>query len=206
MSTALRPNALFRLAQKMRAWAWLRRLTHSVRPTIARNTSSAVEYLVAKGNLYRPLIGQLRSGIIRFHPIRVIDINSDPRIVSPDFVYECAWFTRYCFTVQGPDRAAALLAGFPGFIAARLPPRACARKTIHLLWDSSTPISPDLLRHLTAVSKDVNIKLVVFAVDSQVAEIGKMMEEVCPDEAQTKPRPTPVALLTNWLLRKLKNK
>ncbi|MDD5679219.1 MAG: hypothetical protein PHW60_14705 [Kiritimatiellae bacterium] len=136
----------------------------------------------------------IRSGTLEFRPAIILDASSEQDF-NQDFIFECAWFNRYCFTVEGLNRSAALLGEFRKFIAERMVPRAAAAKTVNVFWDFPAAMNPGLLRPLAVFSSDVNIKLIVFAADGQIAEIGKWVEEVCPDEGPPHAYPSLLAFL-----------
>lgn len=136
----------------------------------------------------------IRSGTIEFCPKIVLDVSSE-KAFDQDFIFECAWFNRYGFTVAGLNRSTALLTELLKFIKARMVPRAAAAKTVHILWDFPTPMNPALLHPLAVFAREVNIKLIVFAADAQIAETGKWVEEVCPDEVPPHTYPSLFALV-----------
>lgn len=137
-----------------------------------------------------------RNSIFEFYQVRIIDTTAQPRLAGPHFICECAWFDRYCFTTRGLDQSLALVSAFRRFISERIPPRASAAKTIHLLWNLREPPDPKLLHPLAVFSKEVNVKLVILAGDSQIAAISPWVEEICPDEVPPLNRPTLIAWLT----------
>ncbi|MBU4198443.1 MAG: hypothetical protein KJ919_00765, partial [Verrucomicrobia bacterium] len=206
----IRPYFLFQLASRIgrisiagrslkSRLAWPRSLALVCRlgSTVGRGVGGGIRLLLRGIGLplqwlWNP---QFRNGIIEFHPVQVIQATSGPQSPGYNFIFECAWYNRYCFTVTGPEHSTALVAAFRQFLGERLPPRASASTTINLLWNCRTPLSPDLLHPLAVFSKEVNIKLMVFAADVQIAEIGKWVEEICPDEAPPPAHPSLLALL-----------
>lgn len=183
------------LWNQLTAMAWWRRVVGIAWSPIGRVIHLAGGYGCQAGRPFRRLSTQFRNGIIEFHPVQIIPAISGPQSPSHNFIFECAWYNRYCFTVAGPERSTALVAAFRQFLGERLPPRASASTTIHLLWNCRTPLNPDLLQPLAVFSKEVNIKLMVFAAAAHIAEIGKWVEEVCPDEAPPRVHPSLLAFV-----------
>jgi len=189
------------LWNKLMAMAWWRRAAGAVWSPISPVIRQAGEYGLRAWRPLRRLLAQCRNGTIECQPVQVIPAGAGPQSASYNFIFECAWYNRYCFTVAGPERSADLVAAFRKFLGERLLPRSSAATTINLLWDCRTPLNPDLLHHLAVFSKEVNVKLMVFAADAQIAETGRWVEEVCPDEAPPRANPTMLALLMSHVRR-----
>lgn len=176
------------------AFAWIPKLAALIwrpcRPVILRLGQYGKRLI----GFVRRWVRNIRSGTIEFWPLIVLDASSE-KAFDQDFIFECAWFDRYGFTVAGFNRSTALLTGMLEFIRARMLPRAAAAKTVHILWDFPTPMNPEILHPLAVFAREVNIKLIVFAADSQIAETGKWVEEVCPDEVPPHTYPSLFALV-----------
>lgn len=189
------------LWNQLTAMAWWRRAVGIVWSPIGLVIHQVGGYGCRAGRPFQRLITQFKNGIIEFHPAQVIPVTSSPQSPGHNFIFECTWYNRYCFTVAGSECSAALVAAFRQFLGERLPPRASASTTIHLLWNCRMPLSPNLLHPLAVFSKEVNTKLMVFAADDQITEIGQWVEEVCPDEAPPRAHPSLLALVMLRLRR-----
>ncbi len=178
-----------RLVQKVAAFPWVRKAAGFIRRLLrgailflGRCLQGPVEYV-------RRLGKDIRGGTVQFWPAKIMDATPEKEF-NPDFIFECAWFNRYGFTVEGLERSTALVEGLRKFIGERMVPRASAAKTVHLVWNFPGRVNAELLRPVAVFSREVNLKLVVFASDDQVAEVGKWVEEVCPDEVPPLARPS----------------
>ncbi len=81
-------------------------------------------------------------------PVEVLDVD-DHAAMDDDFVFETLWYGRNSFVVNSPDRAEQMLARFTELLTERRASRACARQTVHIVWDTAAPVT-EQMRHRLA--------------------------------------------------------
>ncbi|MBT3201811.1 MAG: hypothetical protein HN350_18065 [Phycisphaerales bacterium] len=78
-------------------------------------------------------------------PVEVLAV-AENAAMDDDFVFETLWYGRNSFVVDSADRAEQMLARFTELLTERRASRACARQTVHVVWDTALPVS-DQMRH-----------------------------------------------------------
>ena len=76
-----------------------------------------------------------------------------------EFVFESAWFGRYCFVVEGEAVSRRMLAELRRYLRARQATRARARATVNVAWDHDSPPA-DLLDELAFLCRETNFRWV----------------------------------------------
>ncbi len=79
------------------------------------------------------------------------------------FLFESAWFGRYCFVVEGAESARRVLPDLLAHLRARHRSGASAGRTVHLVWHLHEPPNPELLPELVRLCKETNFKLLLFS-------------------------------------------
>ena len=79
-----------------------------------------------------------------------------------EFLFESAWFGRYCFVLTGDGPPAlARLNGLADFLELRRQTRASAAHTVNVLWDLDSPIPEDTLDRLLPLCRETNFRLIL---------------------------------------------
>lgn len=79
------------------------------------------------------------------------------------YVFESAWFGRYCFIVEGADLSLQWLAGLERFLIRRQAVRAMARRTVNVVWDLDERIPEERLEELVFLCRETNHRLIVLS-------------------------------------------
>jgi len=91
-----------------------------------------------------------------------VTCNAHQRHFDDEFLFESAWFGRYCFVVVGDGpHALGLLDAMAGFLELRRATRASARRTVNVVWDLETEVPEDLLDRLVPLCRETNFRLIV---------------------------------------------
>jgi len=97
-------------------------------------------------------------------PLDKITRPAGDREFDDDFLFESAWFGRYCFVIlDHGHRAADLLAALADFLRLRHATRAAARHTVNVIWDLPAIPAEHTLERLAALCPETNFKLLVAA-------------------------------------------
>jgi len=110
--------------------------------------------------------------------LRKILCSADGEPFTGPWVFESAWFGRYCFVVEGLDLSRRWLAGFERFLIRRHAVRASARRTVNIVWDLDEPIPAERLEELLFLCRETNHKLIVVCAPDSVAALAPKFEEV----------------------------
>jgi len=114
-----------------------------------------------------------------FWPLQKFSCSVDKKDFDDEFLFESAWFGRYCFVLLGdgpqvPNRLEALAA----FLELRRSTRASARRTVNVLWDLETPIPRDTVERLAPLCRETNFKLLVTTTEPPGDQLACCFEEV----------------------------
>jgi len=95
-----------------------------------------------------------------------------------EFLFESAWFGRYCFVLTGGGPAAlSQLAGLAEFLQRRQQTRASAAHTVNVLWDLDSPIPQDTLDRLLPLCRETNFVLILAATEPPEKETAARFEQ-----------------------------
>jgi len=87
---------------------------------------------------------------------KVVCTNGD-RHFDDEFLFESAWFGRYCFVLVGDGQSAVdLLDSLAGFLELRRATRASARRTVNVVWDVETDVPDATLDRLLPLCPETN--------------------------------------------------
>ncbi len=96
-----------------------------------------------------------------------------------EFLFESAWFGRYCFVLVGDGpSAAARLESLADFLELRRETRAAAAHTVNVLWDPSTPVPRSTLGRLLPLCRETNFKLILATASLPDEELAGRFEDV----------------------------
>ena len=110
-------------------------------------------------------------------PVGKIVRRPDGAFPDSGFIFESAWFGRYCFVIEGAEAAGEVLAHFRDRLERRRRSRAAARKTVHLVWHLPERPCPDGLEELAWLCRETNFKLLVWSADGPPDETADAFEE-----------------------------
>ena len=114
----------------------------------------------------------------RLWPLRKIHHGVGDAPTDARFVFDSAWFGRYCFVVTDAEAATALLASLADYLEVRRVPRAAARRTVHVVWHFASPPPSDTIRELLFLCPETNFKLTVVAdAPGYGEELAPLFEE-----------------------------
>jgi hypothetical protein len=92
---------------------------------------------------------------------KVCCTNGD-RHFEDEFLFESAWFGRYCFILAGDGPPAVdLLESLAAFLDLRHATRARARRTVNVVWDLDTAVPEATLDRLLPLCRETNFRLIV---------------------------------------------
>ena len=112
----------------------------------------------------------------RWRPLRKIAV-SGVGFPTSGFVFDSAWFGRYCFVATSLDVARNLVADLVEYLRARTIPRAVARRTVNVVWHFSGHLFAPRLRELAALAREANFKLLVVSADPPADVVAPIFEE-----------------------------
>lgn len=93
------------------------------------------------------------------HPKLVYGTPDVP--AQAEFIFDAAWFDRYCVVVTGHAAALRLLDELRPYLEWRGFTKAAARQTVHLVWDLTTPPPDLLLNVLMPLCREANFNVVI---------------------------------------------
>ncbi len=99
-------------------------------------------------------------------PVRKLRHGGQGVPADPRFVFDAAWFGRYCFVVTDPEAATALMAQLADYLDARRIPRASAPRTVHIVWDLPPPLPARSPQEWASLCREANFKLTVVAASA----------------------------------------
>ncbi|MHC4199073.1 MAG: hypothetical protein ACYSU0_03715 [Planctomycetota bacterium] len=105
---------------------------------------------------------------------------SDAEEPGSEFVFESAWFGRYCFVVEGEKLSRAMLDGLRSFLSARQTTRARARAPVNIAWDHDSPPGRELLDELVFLCRETNFRLLVASRGECPADLAPLFDEIVP--------------------------
>jgi len=96
-----------------------------------------------------------------------------------EFLFESAWFGRYCFVLLGDGpRAVRRIDNLAAFLQLRRETRASAAHTVNVLWDLDTSIPPATLDRLLSLCRETNFKLILATPTRPGEELAARFEDV----------------------------
>ncbi|MFP4054849.1 MAG: hypothetical protein ACLFV7_13385 [Phycisphaerae bacterium] len=93
-------------------------------------------------------------------PLEKITYTPDSPPFDHDFVFENAWFRRYCFVLEGKETAEGLLEELADFLQMRTIPRAQTPCPVHVVWEHDPP-SEELLEKLRFYAGESRFDLIL---------------------------------------------
>jgi len=113
---------------------------------------------------------RFRHGFVAW--ITRIHYDAGNPVLSSQFVFESAWFGRYCFCIADPDQHQVVMVQLIADLEARRRCGARARRTVHLLYNPATAsFTAAQLQQLLQLCPLTNFKLVVFNRDAVPAPV-----------------------------------
>jgi len=113
-------------------------------------------------------------------PVRTMASNEGETFPDADFIFESAWFGRYCFVVKGERHSRERLAGVLEHLRLRWTARARARRTVNLLWHFDS--APDDLPELAWLCREANFRLLVWSSKPAPTEEGDVFDEIAQSQ------------------------
>lgn len=105
---------------------------------------------------------------------------SDAREPGSEFVFESAWFGRYCFVVEGEKLSRGMIDGLRRFLSGRQATRARAQAPVNVAWDHDSPPGRKLLDELVFLCRETNFRLLVSSRDECPADLAPLFDEIVP--------------------------
>jgi len=103
-------------------------------------------------------------------PLNKITRLANDREFDDEFLFESAWFGRYCFVIlDDGQQAAGMLAALAEFLRLRHASRATARHTVNVVWNLAAAPPEPTLQRLATLCPETNFKLLV-ATNRQLTE------------------------------------
>ena len=110
--------------------------------------------------------------------VRRLSFDRSNPPTSSDFVFESAWFSRYCFTIRDELLARELLLDLKVFLKARRIPYATAFRTVNILWDFNSAPDEEVLEELAALARKSNFRLLVVSPNLKAGKRSEFFDEV----------------------------
>ena len=105
--------------------------------------------------------------------------RADNMLFGDEYLYESAWFGRYCFViVDDGRRASKTLAALVDFLQLRHATRASARHTVNVVWDLGIADVSQTLRQIAPLCREANVKLLVAADPRNTEALASCFDEV----------------------------
>lgn len=103
------------------------------------------------------------------------DTHSD---FFPDsgFIFESAWFGRYCFQLTDLELSQRVLLDLVEALRLRKLPKAASKRTLNLVWAHSEPLPERLLSDLLHLCRAVNARLILVSDDEPPAAIAEHLD------------------------------
>lgn len=92
--------------------------------------------------------------------LKKITCSSENMPFDNDYIFESAWFNRYCFVIEGSDIAQKTLDDLIEFLSTRRTVFARARKTVNIVWALETTLEKDEIEELSFLCKETNYRLI----------------------------------------------
>ncbi|MGB2822181.1 MAG: hypothetical protein WBF17_14450, partial [Phycisphaerae bacterium] len=114
-------------------------------------------------------------------PLRKLACPPGDPAYGSGFIFESAWFGRYCFVIladrlDGP--LSAMLADVLEKLRMRRHTRATAARTLNILWGLATPPPSEALEELAFLCSQTNLKLVLASATPPAPEARELFEEI----------------------------
>ncbi len=110
--------------------------------------------------------------------LKKITCTPEDEDFDDEFLFESAWFGRYCFVAAGDGHwALAKVAGLADFLELRRATRASAPHTVNVVWELESAIPPDTLTRLANLCRETNFKLLVATAGPFSEESAACFEE-----------------------------
>ncbi len=111
--------------------------------------------------------------------IEIVSTDDNEARFDDEFLFESAWFARYCFVILGGRlRAIERLETIIDSLELRRSTRATARRTLNLVWTLEAPIPSEILRRLVPLCEQTNIRLIATSLDEDEGMI-ELFDEAC---------------------------
>jgi hypothetical protein len=110
-------------------------------------------------------------------PLTKLTYGSVDALDDSDFIFDSAWFRRYCFVVTDDEAAKKLVSDLLEYLRMRRIPRAAAWTTVQVVWRFEEPLANETIEELLFLSKETNFKLVVASGDPPPEDIAASFEE-----------------------------
>jgi len=147
-------------------------------PWLQRKTRELVEHTgVPRDSWPGWLTAAIRKRDLHLFPFRRVVCGETHEDLTSNFVFESAWFGRYCFSVVGAERARNWLADLQAFLMRRQTVFASTRRTVNVVIDLETPLPEGRMEELVFLCKETNHKLLFVARDGTMGEPETIFEE-----------------------------
>ncbi|NQT91570.1 MAG: hypothetical protein HQ559_02330 [Lentisphaerae bacterium] len=118
----------------------------------------------------------IRRRDLHMFPFRRVVCGGDTTDLTSNFVFESAWFGRYCFTVVGAGKTQEWLAELETFLLRRQTVFASPRRTVNVVIDLENPLPEERLKELIFLCGETNHKL-LFVSRGGTTDLETMFEE-----------------------------
>ncbi len=114
----------------------------------------------------------------RLRRLKKIRCSTDGEPFTSTWVFESAWFGRYCFVVAGVELSRRWLVDLERFLIRRQAVRASTRRTVNIVWDFDEPVPTERLEELLFLCRETNYKLIMVSNRDSLATLASKFEEV----------------------------
>jgi len=149
------------------------------RPWLLEKTRAFLDK-VSVPDEYRPSWTEkrIRHCDIGLLPLKKVSCKEGENTLTSNFVFESAWFTRYCFIVTGRDLAREWLRELEKFLRRRQNVLASARHTVNIVWDFDDAIPEERLKELVFLCGETNYKLMLISPGDAAARFAETYPEI----------------------------
>lgn len=98
--------------------------------------------------------------------VDILSISGENGAMDDNFVFETLWYGRNSFVVDNVQRAEQMLARFMELLTERKATRARAGQTVHIVWDTATPVSEETRRRFASLGRATGFSLLLCREDS----------------------------------------
>ena len=107
-----------------------------------------------------------------------------------EFIFESAWFDRYCLVILGEQAAKVMLDAVVKYLELRQETQAKARRTVNVVWGVDSPLSAETLERLAPLFRKSNFKLIYVSPAPPSPDMAGLFDELYTwDEARQAPAP-----------------
>ena len=107
---------------------------------------------------------------LRFRPVKALNVSGGDAEMDDDFVFETLWYGRNSFVVDSAAQGRRMMERFIELLRDRRETRARVQQTVHVVWDSDTPIPEGTVRRFAGLGRATGYSLLLCRGESRTPD------------------------------------